>query len=43
MKTSLFGLLLIIMSAQWSYAQDSDAEREIIKLSKDKWILGHRT
>ena len=37
MKTSIFGLLLIIMSAQWSYAQDSAAEQEIIKVSKDKW------
>jgi len=36
MKTSIIGLL-IIFSAQWSYAQYSAAEQEIIDLSKDKW------
>lgn len=37
MKTPIFGLVIIIMSAQWSYAQNSSVEQEIIKLSKDKW------
>lgn len=36
MKTSIIGLL-IIFSAQWSFAQNSGVEQEIIKLSKDKW------
>ncbi len=36
MKTSIIGLLFII-SAQWSFAQNSAAEQEIIQLSKDKW------
>ena len=37
MKTKIIGLFLIILSAQWSFAQNSAAEQEIIKLSKDKW------
>ncbi|MCK4344774.1 MAG: nuclear transport factor 2 family protein [Bacteroidales bacterium] len=37
MKTTILGLLIIILSAQWSFAQDSASEQEIIKLSKDKW------
>ena len=47
MKTSFIGFFLIIMSVQWSFAQqkseDISAERsmsqqqEIIKLSKEKW------
>jgi len=37
MKTSILGLLLIIMAAQWSFAQNSAAEQEIIDLSKEKW------
>ena len=36
MKTSIIGLLLII-SAQWSFAQTSTAEKEIVNLSKAKW------
>ena len=36
MKTSIIGLLFFI-SAQWSVAQNSAAEQEIIQLSKDKW------
>lgn len=36
MKYSLIGLLIII-SAQFSFAQNSDAEQKIIQLSKDKW------
>lgn len=37
MKTSIIGLFLIIMGLQWSIAQDSSSEQEIIRLSKDKW------
>lgn len=37
MKTSIIGLFFIILSAQWSFAQNSVAEQEIIKLSRDKW------
>ena len=37
MKTSILGLFFIIMSVQWSFAQNSVVEQEIIKLSKDKW------
>ena len=37
MKTSLLALFIIIMSAQWSFAQNSFAEQEIIDLSKEKW------
>ena len=37
MKTTGLGLLIIILSTQWSFAQDSATEQEIIKLSKDKW------
>jgi hypothetical protein len=36
MKTTFIGLL-ILMSAQWSFAQTSGAEQEIINLSKEKW------
>ena len=37
MKKLTIGLFLIIMSVQWSFAQNSDAEQEIIDLSKMKW------
>jgi len=37
MKTIIIGLFIIILSAQWSFAQDSAAEQEIINLSKEKW------
>lgn len=37
MKAKVFGLLLIILSAHWSFAQSSANEQKIIKLSKDKW------
>jgi len=37
MKASILGLFIIIMSAHWSFAQDSTAEQEIINLSKEKW------
>jgi hypothetical protein len=37
MKTTILGLFIILLSAQWSFAQNSNAEKEIIQLSKDKW------
>lgn len=37
MKTTLTGLLIFILSVQWAAAQNSAAQQEIIKLSKDKW------
>lgn len=43
MKVSSLGLCLLIMSVQWSYAQQakenpSPAEQEILNLSKKKWL-----
>jgi hypothetical protein len=37
MKVSILGLILIIMCAQKSFAQNSSTDQEIIKLSKEKW------
>jgi hypothetical protein len=37
MKATIFGLLFIIMNTQWSFAQNSTTEQEIINLSKEKW------
>lgn len=37
MKTKVLGLLIILVSAHWCFAQNSAVEQEIIKLSKDKW------
>lgn len=37
MKTSILGLFIIIISVQWSQAQNSDVEQEIKDLSKAKW------
>ncbi len=42
MKVSILGLCCLIISMQWSYAQQakenpSAAEKELIQLSKDKW------
>lgn len=37
MRTTVIGLFLIFLSAQWCFAQSSVAEQEIIQLSKDKW------
>jgi len=43
MKASILGLYILIMSAQWSFAQNSttsgnaSTEQEIINLSKEKW------
>ena len=37
MKTAFIGLFLILLCAQWSFAQNTETEQEIIQLSKDKW------
>ncbi|MGH2623860.1 MAG: nuclear transport factor 2 family protein [Sphingobacterium sp.] len=37
MKTLIFAILLTVMGTQSSFAQSSVQEKEIIKLSKDKW------
>jgi len=37
MKATIIGLFLIAISAQWSWAQSSITEQEIINLSKEKW------
>jgi hypothetical protein len=37
MKTTIIGLFIIMLTAQWSFAQNSATEQEIIQLSKDKW------
>ena len=37
MKTTIIGLFIILLSGQWSFAQNTTAEQEIIQLSKDKW------
>lgn len=37
LKTSIIGLLFVIMSAQGSFAQNPTALQEIATLSKDKW------
>jgi hypothetical protein len=37
MKNKVLGLIIFFLSAQWSFAQNSDVEQEIIDLSKDKW------
>lgn len=37
MKTTIIGLFIIMLSAQWSFAQNTAAEQEIIQLSKNKW------
>lgn len=37
MKKVTLGLSLMPMIVQWSFAQDSPADQEIIKLSKDRW------
>ena len=37
MKTSILGLLIITTCMQWSFAQNSSIEQEILTLSKDKW------
>jgi len=37
MKTTILGLFIIMVSVQWSFAQNPAVEQEIIQLSKDKW------
>ena len=37
MTRSIIGLFLMVMCAQFSFAQNSTTEQEIITLSKDKW------
>ena len=37
MKTSIIGLLLLIIGVQLSFAQNTAAEQEVIDLSKEKW------
>jgi len=37
MKTSILGVFFLIIGTQWLLAQNSVAEQEIIKLSKEKW------
>ena len=37
MKATIIGLFFIAISAQWSWAQGSITEQEIINLSKEKW------
>lgn len=37
MKKTIIGLFLFLFSAQLSFAQNTDAEKEIINLSKEKW------
>ncbi|SEK93043.1 hypothetical protein SAMN05661044_01533 [Olivibacter domesticus] len=37
MKTFMLSLCLITMGVQWSFAQNSPADQEIIKFSKEKW------
>lgn len=37
MKATIIGLFFIAISAQWSWAQGSATEQEIINLSKEKW------
>lgn len=37
MKTLIFAILLTVMGTQSSFAQESAQDKEIMKLSKDKW------
>jgi len=37
MKTKILSLFIIFLSVQWTFAQNSPAEQEVIDLSKDKW------
>lgn len=37
MKASILGLLTLVISMQYSFAQTSTAEQDIIKLSREKW------
>ena len=37
MKPKFIGLLVLLFCVQWSFAQNTDIEQEIIQLSKEKW------
>ena len=37
MKKTILGLLFVLLSAQWTLAQNSPEQQEIIELSKTKW------
>ena len=37
MKSTILGLFLILFCAQWSFAQNTAPEQDIINLSKEKW------
>ena len=37
MRASIFGLFLIMMSIQWSFAQNAETAQEIKEISKEKW------
>ena len=37
MKTTIIGLITLMLCAQWSFAQNSVSEQEIMDLSKKKW------
>ncbi len=37
MKATLLGIFLFIFTVQFSLAQNSDSEKEVINLSKEKW------
>jgi len=37
MKRNILGLLIILLGAQWSFAQNSNIEQELKDLSKAKW------
>jgi hypothetical protein len=37
MRASILGLFFLLIIAQWSFAQNSTAEQEIINLSQKKW------
>lgn len=37
MKQNILGLLIILLGAQWSFAQNSNVEEELKDLSKAKW------
>ena len=36
-RTSILGLIFVLIGIQWSLAQDASAEQEIMSLSKEKW------
>jgi hypothetical protein len=38
MKRSFFGLMMLLLSVQGAFAQQSAAEQELIALSRQKWV-----